>query len=128
MMKASFILPLAFMVSACAATPPPVQTAKLITAAEAKSEACPASLLEAGASSADCGCVESALFTLGQTPGALTPTSNINRSLTPSAEAEADYDGRRKIAIGLLRLEAIEQCGLFDTDHIVSKNLQRPKP
>jgi len=88
-----------------------------ITQAEAKSEACPKSLLEAGASEKDCICVETELFKLGQVPGALSPEGQ-----SPSAIFGGDA-GRRKIAIGLLRHDAAQACGLFAPDHIVSKNL-----
>ena len=87
-----------------------------VTRAEAKSEACPAALLEAGASAEDCRCIENRLFEIGQAPGVL------NSDKKPQALFGGD-DGRRKIAIGLLRHDAIEQCGLFDPDHIVAKNL-----
>lgn len=115
------------LLTACAVTPPPTQTASktadLITKAEAKSEACPQSVLDAGASRADCLCVETKLYSLGQIPGALKPTTEINDNVAPTAELNAGDTGKRKIAIGLLRLDAFEQCGLFDPDHIVSKNL-----
>ncbi len=87
-----------------------------VTRAEAKSEACPAALLEAGARAEDCRCIENRLFEIGQTPGVL------NSDKKPQALFGGD-DGRRKIAIGLLRHDAIEQCGLFDPNHIVAKNL-----
>jgi len=99
------------LLSACAATPAPVKTAALITSAEAKSEACPTSILDAGASPTDCQC--------------LTPTSEINAPVTPVPGLGAGDAGKRKIAIGLLRLDAFEACGLFNPDHRVSRNLQR---
>ena len=123
-MKSAILVLIAFMLGACANLPAP-QTAKLITAAEAKSEACPTSILDAGASPADCDCIETKLFKLGQVPGALTPTSEINAPVTPISGLDTGDAGKRKIAIGILRIEAIEQCGLFDSNHIVSKNLQR---
>ena len=124
MKKPAIIYLTAFMLSACASTLPPAKTAALITAAEAKREACPTSILDAGASASDCQCIENELFKLGQVPGALTPTSEINDSITPSADLAARTAAKRNIAIGILRIEAIEQCGLFDSDHKVSKNLQ----
>ncbi len=102
--------------SACASTAETVPTDRLIRG-EAKAAACPDSVLEAGASPADCACVEKHLYEIASKPGAIkydpdAPTSKIGTSA-----------GRRDIAIGLLRLEAFEQCGLFDPDHFVSKNL-----
>jgi len=125
MVRASLILSMTILLSACAATPAPVKTAALITSAEAKSEACPTSILDAGASPTDCQCVEAQLFKLGQVPGALTPTSEINAPVTPVPGLGAGDAGKRKIAIGLLRLDAFEACGLFNPDHRVSRNLQR---
>lgn len=102
--------------SACETTAPPVPSDTL-TFPEAKAAACPVSVLEAGASPADCACVENRLYEIGQKPGAVqydetAPKSEIGTS-----------SGRRDIAIGLLRLDAFEYCGLFDPDHAVSKNL-----
>lgn len=88
-----------------------------VTKAEAKSEACPAALLEAGASADDCHCIEDGLYTLGQVSGALSPNGDLPKAIF------GDGSGKRKIAIGLLRHDAIEQCGLFDPDHTVAKNL-----
>lgn len=87
-----------------------------ISLKEAQAEACPAALLDAGASPEDCACIESRLFSLGQTPGVLQSDKK------PKAIFGGDA-GRRKIAIGLLRHDAIEQCGLFDPEHVVAKNL-----
>lgn len=84
---------------------------------EAKAEACPEALLEAGASPADCACIENNLYTLGQAPDAFTTDGQTPKAIFGGEE------GTRKIAIGLLRHDAIEQCGLFDPDHIVAKNL-----
>ena len=128
MMKSEIIFPLAFVLflTACATSTPDnalSKTAKLITAAEAKSEACPESVLQAGASPQDCKCVETELFKLGQIPGALTPVSEINNNVAPTADLDAGRAGKRKIAIGLLRLDAFENCGLFDPNHIVSQTL-----
>ena len=88
-----------------------------ITLAEAKSEACPAALLEAGANAKDCRCIETRLYDLGQIPGALSPNGDAPKAIF------GDDGGRRKIAIALLRHDAIEQCGLFDPGHIVAQNL-----
>jgi hypothetical protein len=90
---------------------------KPITRAEAKSKACPESLLDAGASPEDCLCIETELFRLGQVPGALTIHGRTPKAIF------GDTEGVRKIAIGLLRHDAIEHCGLFDPDHTVAKNL-----
>jgi len=125
-LKIKFPVAIALTLSACAtpsANTSPAKIAELITLDEAKSEACPESVLEAGASPEDCQCVETKLFLLGQVPGALKPTSEIN--IAPVAGLDASDAGKRKIAIGILRIEAIEYCGLFDQDHIVSKNLQK---
>ena len=102
--------------SACLSTVSPA-TSDTLTRAEAKTAACPISVLEAGASPADCDCVENHLYEIGQKPGAIqydetAPKSEIGTS-----------SGRRDIAIGLLRLDAFEHCGLFEPDHAVSKNL-----
>jgi len=88
-----------------------------LTRAEAKAEACPESVLEAGATPEDCLCVENKLFSLGQNPDALREHTSTTHKLF---EDTAD---KRKIEIGLLRLSAFEQCGLFDEDHTVAKNL-----
>ena len=110
------ILSLTAALSACAVTPQEAGSDTL-TRAEAKAAACPVSILNAGASAEDCACVETRLYDIGRKPGAIqydpaTPKSEIGTSA-----------GRRDIAIGLLRLEAFEHCGLFDPDHIVSQNL-----
>ena len=110
------LLTAAAWLTACAVTPEPA-AADTLTRAEAKAAACPVSVLEAGATPQDCACVEDQLFKIGQKPGAIQydpdpPQSEIGTSA-----------GRRDIAIGLLRLEAFETCGLFDPDHIVSRNL-----
>lgn len=128
MIDLKIICPLAasLILSACATpstTTSPDKIAELITLDEAKSEACPQSVLEAGASPEDCQCVETKLFLLGQVPGALKPVSEINDNIAPTPELDAGTAGKRKIAIGLLRLDAFEQCGLFDPGHIVSQNL-----
>lgn len=88
-----------------------------ITQAEAKFLACPKALLEAGASAADCQCVENKLYELGQSPEALEVYGRSPKALF------GDETGIRDIAIGLLRHDAIEHCGLFHPDHIVAKNL-----
>ncbi|MEP4050797.1 MAG: hypothetical protein ABJN22_00985 [Litorimonas sp.] len=110
------LLTFALALAGCANTASVAPTDRL-TRAEAKSFACPISVLDAGASAEDCGCVETHLYEIGKKPGALefdptAPQSEIGTS-----------SGRRDIAIGLLRMEAFEYCGLFDPDHIVSKNL-----
>ena len=120
-LKFMFYLSCALALTGCAtsAKSPSANSSDLtapVTRAEAKSEACPAALLEAGASAKDCRCIENRLFEIGQTPGVL------NSDKKPQALFGGD-EGRRKIAIGLLRHDAIEQCGLFDPDHIVAKNL-----
>ncbi len=102
--------------AACASTTAPPSTDRL-TRAEAKSFACPESVLEAGANSADCNCVEERLYDIGRKPGA------IQYDPAPRQSEIGTSAGRRDIAIGLLRLEAFEQCGLFDLGHPVSKNL-----
>jgi len=100
-------------------TPTASNDADLITHAEAKAEACPIQVLEAGASPSDCQCVETKLFTLGQVSGALKAEED-----TKSIQSLFnDPSGKRKIAIGLLRHDAMKQCGLFDPSHIVAKNL-----
>ena len=114
--RAIIILTSAALLSACASTLP-FAPSDTLTRAEAKTAACPVSVLEAGASPEDCACVEKRLYEIGQKPGAIqydedAPQSEIGTSA-----------GRRDIAIGMLRLDAFEQCGLFDPDHAVSKNL-----
>ena len=101
---------------ACASTVETMQPDRL-TQAEAKAAACPESLLEAGASPADCRCIATKLYEIGSQPGAIQANPNAEKS------AIGTSSGRRDIAIGLLRVDAIEQCGLFDPDHIVAKNL-----
>jgi hypothetical protein len=101
---------------ACATTPETVQPDRL-TRAEAKAAACPESLLEAGASAEDCRCIATKLYEIGSQPGAIQTDPNAEKSEIGTSS------GRRDIAIGLLRVDAIEQCGLFDPDHIVAKNL-----
>lgn len=114
--RATFILSCAIGLSACASSAP---TSKVtpVTKAEAQRLACPDSVLEAGASEEDCGCVEKKLFEIGQKPGAI--------QYDPSAalDSTSETKSKRDIAIGILRLDAFEYCGLFDPDHIVSKNL-----
>jgi len=123
--SAPIILAASLLCLAACATPQatPAKTAELITLEEAKSEACPESLLEAGASPSDCECVETKLFLLGQVPGALKPVSELNDNVGPSPELDAGLAGKRKLAIGLLRVDAADYCGLFDPNHIVAKNL-----
>jgi len=121
MIKSKIIFMTALTLSACAVTPnsSTPEIAKLITLDEAKNEACPQSVLEAGASPSDCQCVETKLFLLGQVPGALKPVSEINDNIAPTPELDAGTSGKRKIAIGILRVDAFEYCGLFDPDHAV---------
>lgn len=98
----------------CATSPTPEGT---LTRKEARAEACPQSVLEAGASPSDCYCVEEKLYALGQKPDALVEGE------TNTFRLYGDETGERKIAIGVLRLTAFEQCGLFEPDHPVAKNL-----
>ncbi len=113
---AIIILCCAISLSACASSSALSKTEK-VTKAEAKRLACPVSVLEAGASEEDCSCVEKKLYEIGQRPGAL--------QYDPSAALEgvSQVESKRDIAIGLLRLDAFEHCGLFDPNHTVSKNL-----
>ena len=71
--------------------------------------------------------MENKLFEIGQRPGAIqydnAPYGQTSGDSAPQA-GFGGADGKREIAIGLLRLEAFEHCGFFDPDHIVSKNLQ----
>ena len=114
----TFLLTLGLCQAACVSTPSDeIKTAEPISITEAKSEACPKSILEAGATPEDCLCIESELFALGQKPGALLIDGRRPKALF------GDDSGIRKIAIGLLRHDAIENCGLFDPDHEVAKNL-----
>jgi len=103
-------------VQACATPIETVQPDRL-TRAEAKATACPESLLEAGASVKDCRCIATKLYDLGGQSGAIQTDPDAEKSEIGTSS------GRRDIAIGLLRVDAIEQCGLFDPDHIVAKNL-----
>ena len=105
------------LLTACASAPTPSISDK-ITLSEAKKLACPASVLNAGASPEDCACVESKLFELGQEPGA------IRYDNAAPHRGFGGEDGKREIAIGILRLDAFEYCGFFDPQHIVSRNLQ----
>ena len=114
--RAILILTAAACLSACASTDSPASPDTL-TRAEAKTFACPDSVVEAGASPADCACVETRLYDIGRKPGA------IQFDPAPAQSEIGTSTGRRDIAIGLLRLEAFEQCGLFEKDHPVSKNL-----
>lgn len=109
----------AVLFAACTSTSPPDVSDK-ITRLEAKQLACPKSVLDAGASRDDCSCVENKLFEIGQKPGAIQyDNSAIQTGI-------GDAQGKREIAIGILRLDAFEHCGLFDPNHIVSRNLQSP--
>lgn len=111
-----FILSCAIGLSACTSSPPSPKL-DTVTKAEAKRLACPDSVLEAGASEADCSCVENKLYEIGQKSGAL--------QYDPGAALDevGDKTSKRDIAIGLLRLDAFEHCGLFEPGHIVSQNL-----
>ena len=104
------------LLTACA-TPPATSTSDKISRLEAKQTACPESVLEAGASAQDCSCVEKRLYEIGQKPGAIKYDN-----AAPQEGLGGDI-GKRDIAIGILRLDAFEYCGLFDPDHEVSKNL-----
>ena len=106
--------------AACVATPEPKtepKSADTLTLAEAKKAACPESVLDAGASPQDCSCVEKRLYEIGKKPGAI--------KYDPSAvlEQTAGAETKRDVAIGILRLDAFEHCGLFHPDHPVAKNL-----
>lgn len=106
----------AALLAACAIAPEASVSDK-ISQAEAKQLACPESVLEAGASPEDCMCVEKRLYEIGQKPGAIQ---------YDNAAPHEDFGGnigKREIAIGILRLDAFEHCGLFDPSHEVSKNL-----
>ena len=107
----------AALLSACASAPTP-STSDKITRLEAKQLACPESVLNAGASPEDCACVENKLYEIGQKPGAIQYDNAASHSEFGGVQ------GRREIAIGILRLDAFEHCGLFDPEHPVSKNLQ----
>ena len=112
-----WIISIALMgLHACASTVETVQPDRL-TRAEAKASACPESLLEAGASPEDCRCIATKLYEIGSQPGAIRSDPNAEKSEIGTSS------GRRDIAIGLLRMDAIAQCGLFDPNHIVAKNL-----
>jgi len=114
------LLTVSFGAALCACgsiSTPPFKPVNTLTRAEAKAAACPVSVLEAGASPKDCTCVEENLFEIGQKPGAIQYDPNATLSEIGTSS------GQRDIAIGLLRLDAFEQCGLFDPDHVVAKNL-----
>ena len=106
----------AVSLAACA-TAPNSKTADTLTRTEAKQAACPESVLEAGASAADCMCVAKRLYEIGQKPGA------IKYDNAAPTEDFGGTTGKRDIAIGILRLDAFEYCGMFDPEHEVSKNL-----
>ena len=114
---------IALTLTACATAPQTDPSASdKITRAEAKRLACPARIIEVGASSQDCTCVENRLFDIGQKPGAIKYDS-----ISPALETEIDGDqGKRDVAIGILRLDAFEYCGLLDPEHPVARNLQEP--
>ena len=109
------------LLAACASTletlPLETSTSDKISLAEAKRTACPESVLEAGASPEDCSCVEKRLYEIGQKPGA------IKYDNAAPQEGFGGENGKRDIAIGILRVDAFEYCGLFDPNHEVSKNL-----
>lgn len=111
----------AVLIAGCASTSEPVKKLEIqrITQAEAKSMACPAHILETGATETDCDCVSKELYALGQKQGALS-SQNVF-----SHEASKGGNAGREVAIGVLRLTAFESCGLFDPDHPVSQNLGR---
>ena len=72
---------IASLLAACAAVPEAVPSAKdKVTRAEAKNLACPARIIEVGATPEDCTCVENHLFEIGQKPGAIKYDS-----ISPSA-------------------------------------------
>jgi len=106
--------------TACTTTASP-EISEKISRLEAKALACPSSILDAGASPEDCLCVENKLFEMGQEPGAIQYDNNSLQA------GLGDTQGKREVAIGILRLDAFEHCGLFDPNHIVSKNLQRSR-
>jgi hypothetical protein len=106
---------------ACATSPAGNATnSTKITRAEAKRLACPSQIIASGATTEDCNCVENHLFEIGQNPGALKGNK------VASTIGVGGEQGKRDIAIGILRLDAFEQCGFFDPAHPVSRNLQAP--
>ena len=106
------------MLTACVNVPGTVQSpSDTITRAEAKRLACPPPIIEGGASPEDCTCVENHLYDIGQEPGAIK-----NDAVSSKAGVGGDQ-GKRDIAIGILRLDAFEHCGLFDPEHSVAKSL-----
>ena len=112
------VLTSAALLAACANAPGTAQApSDKITRAEAKRLACPSAIIEGGASPTDCTCVEKQLYKIGQKPGA------IKYGSVASKAGIGGEQGKRDIAIGILRLEAFEHCGLFDPEHPVAKSL-----
>ena len=110
------VLTSAALLCACTSTPQS-SISDPISRAVAKGLACPEPVLEAGASAQDCMCVEENLYKIGQLPGAIKYENAAPHT------AFGGEEGRREIAIGILRLDSFEHCGLFAPDHPVSKNL-----
>ena len=106
------------MLTACANVPGTVKSpSDTITRAEAKRLACPPLIIGGGASPEECACVENHLYEIGQEPGA------IQSGAVSSKAGVGGEQGKRDIAIGILRLDAFEHCGLLDPEHPVAKSL-----
>jgi len=81
-----------------------------LTRVEAQTHACPQSVLEVGASEADCQCAEDTLFTLGQDEDVMKSLEG-GTSQIYGDKALSDIKPRRITAIEILRLDAFEACG-----------------
>lgn len=93
-----------------------------LTPEEAKSHACPQSVLEVGATLQDCQCAEDKLFALGQ-DGALLARLEGGTSEIAGSQELSGIKPRRVTAIEILRLDAFEACGFFEDGHAVGEGL-----
>lgn len=93
-----------------------------ITAAEAKTHACPESVLEVGASDADCQCAEEKLFEIGQDGAALAELEAGMTELSGDALLTG-IQPPRVTAIEVIRIDAFDACGFFEEGHPVGEGL-----
>jgi len=93
-----------------------------VTPAEAKTHACPQSVLEVGASPDDCQCAEDKLFELGQDGKALADLEAGMRELSGDALLTG-IQTPRVTAIEIIRIDAFDACGFFEDGHVVGQGL-----
>ncbi|MEP1229769.1 MAG: hypothetical protein ABJG88_03765 [Litorimonas sp.] len=93
-----------------------------LTAVEAKTHACPQSVLEVGATPKDCRCAQDTLFDLGQDGALLSRLEGGTTEITDT-KALSGIKPRRVTAIEILRLDAFESCGFFEPGHPVGEGL-----